>query len=237
MSVPPPSLADALAHTTQRLIAAGIPSARTESEWLLCHILSCSRTDLLVNTHRTLSSEHARILKAALVKRTARIPLQHILGETEFFSLPFYVSPAALIPRPETEILVETLANRLQSISNPYILDLCTGAGPIAVALAHTLPTAHLIATDLSQDALLLAQKNARHNLVHTRTAFLQANLLTPFATRPTFHAIAANPPYIPSSDLSTLQIEVRDHEPHLALDGGPDGLTTSRHMPGPRAA
>jgi release factor glutamine methyltransferase len=157
--------------------------------------------------------------------RRRRVPLQQILGRTEFYSLPFRITPHVLVPRPETEILVEALVDRLCSIRRPRILDVGTGSGAIAVSVAHAMAESRVTALDISADALAVAGDNARLNGVDARVTLLCGSLLAPLLYRPTFDAISANLPYIPSDQFSELQPEVRDHEPRLALDGGPGGL------------
>jgi len=227
MSSLPPSatFGDALAWATGVFGRAGISSPRTEAEWLLSGLFGTHRAGLYLSLKQRLISEQQQRLLEAVRRRCLRMPLQQILGETEFFSLSFEVTPSVLIPRPETEILVETLIERLKDRPAPHILDLGTGSGAIAVALAHTLPKSRVVATDLSKEALRVARTNAGIHRTETRIAFVQGNLFRPFPRRPIFHAIASNPPYIPSEELPYLQPEVANFEPRIALDGGADGL------------
>ena len=228
-SSPLPTTADVLATMECSLADAGVPDPRTDAEWLLAAVLKTSRSGIFVNPRRRLSPTQFQRLRDFVQKRRARVPLQHLLGETEFFSLPFHVGPDALIPRPETEILVESLVERLDSHTGPRILDVGTGAGPVAVALAHALPSSRLVATDVSPRALRLAARNACRNDVQHRIAFVCADLLAAFRTRCAFHAVVSNPPYVATRDLPTLQPEVRCFDPTRALDGGPDGLAFHR--------
>ncbi len=227
----PPLTSDVLANTERSLAEAGVPDPRADAEWLLASVLNTSRSGIYVNAQRPLTPVQYDRLRALVHERRSRVPLQHLLGETEFFSLPFYVGPDALIPRPETEILVETLIDRLDIHTGPTVLDVGTGAGPIAVALAHALPRSRLIASDISKKALRLAARNARRNAVRQRIAFVCADLLVAFRSRAVFHAIVSNPPYIASADLPGLQPEVRNFDPLLALDGGSDGLAFHRSI------
>ena len=227
----PPRTSDVLAKTERRLAEAGVPNPRADAEWLLASVLNTSRSGIYVNARHPLPPTRYDRLRALVQQRCSRVPLQHLLGETEFFSLPFYVGPDALIPRPETEILVESLVDRLVTHTGPRVLDVGTGAGPIAVALAHALPKSRLIATDVSPKALRLAVRNARRNAVRQRITFVCADLLASFQSRAVFHAIVSNPPYIASGDLSDLQPEVRNFDPPLALNGGPDGLAFHRSI------
>jgi len=224
-----PTTSDVLAVLTRSLADAGVPDPRTDVEWLLARVLKTSRSGIFTNPRRRLTPAQVERIRDFVQKRRARVPLQHLFGETEFFSLPFYVGPDALIPRPETEILVESLADRLDGYTEPRILDVGTGAGPVAVALAHALPASRLVATDVSRRALRLAARNACRNDVQHRIAFVCADLLAAFRSRSAFHAVVSNPPYVATRDLPALQPEVRCFDPPLALDGGPDGLDFHR--------
>jgi release factor glutamine methyltransferase len=161
-------------------------------------------------------------------RRLAGEPIQYITGETEFYGLPFHVAADVLIPRPETEHLVEKVIELAASLQSPRIVDVGTGSGAIAVALAHKFPNAQITAIDLSAPALAIAQENAKRNGVAIR--FLQGDLLTPVANEQ-FEIVVSNPPYVPDADRSTLSVEVRDHEPSLALFAGPDGLDIYRRL------
>ena len=202
-----------------------------EAEWLVSDLLGIDRTDLAFSRGRLLSLHQRRRLLASTNRRRRRVPLQQILGHTEFFSLPFRLSRHVLIPRPETEILVESLVDRVRALRRPRILDVGTGSGAIAVAAASTVPHSRVVALDVSVPALSIAKDNARLNGVEGRIAFLNGSLLSPFLRRPAFDALAANLPYIPSDRFDGLQPEVRDYEPRLALDGGPDGLRLYRSL------
>ncbi|MDE2998817.1 MAG: peptide chain release factor N(5)-glutamine methyltransferase [Gemmatimonadota bacterium] len=226
-----PTTTDTLAVLARSLADAGVPDPRADVEWLLAAVLKTSRSGLFANPRRRLTPAQYERLRYFVQERRARVPLQHLLGETEFFSLPFYVGPDALIPRPETEILVETLVDRLDANTEPRILDVGTGAGPVAVALAHSLPGSRLVATDVSPRALRLAVRNACRNDVRQRIAFVCADLLAAFRSRAMFHAVVSNPPYVATGDLPNLQPEVRCFDPPLALDGGPDGLAFHRSI------
>ena len=192
---------------------------------MLVGLFGIHRANLYLSLKHPLTSEQQQCLLKAVQRRCLRMPLQQILGETEFFSLSFVVTPSVLIPRPETEILVETLVERLKDHPASHILDLGTGSGAIAVSLAHTLPKSRIVATDLSIEALRVARTNAGIHKAEKRMAFVQGNLFCPFPRRQIFHAIASNPPYIPSEELPYLQPEVVTFEPRIALDGGADGL------------
>ena len=224
----PSSIPHLLTWARDTLIQAGVPSPRADAEWTLAHVLECSRSELL---HQPLTPAQNATFRNLIHRRANRIPLQHLLGNTEFYGLPFHTSPDALIPRPETETLIEVVLNQLKNCSKTRILDIGTGSGIIAITLSKTLPGAHVIATDISRKALHLASQNAHLNRVSDRIFFLQTDLLTPFAKPESFRAILSNPPYIPSEAIDALQPEVRDCDPHLALDGGRNGLDFYRKI------
>jgi release factor glutamine methyltransferase len=203
--------------------------ARRDAETLLLHHLGKNRAWLLVHFDDEFAGCRSIGYVALIERRVAGEPIQYITGETEFYGLPFHVTPDVLIPRPETEHLVEkglAIAGQISAsrTTTPKILDIGTGSGAIAVALAHHLPAAHIAATDLSASALDLARKNAERNAVADRIRFLEGDLLSPVAGE-SFDLIVSNPPYVPSTDRNTLSVEVRDHEPALALFAGADGL------------
>ncbi len=200
----------------------------TETELLLTSILNCSRAGLY-SGNVSLNVSQAEKLSRSVCLRSQGIPLQYILGETEFFGLNFKVNNSVLIPRPETEILVEEAIKaasgfRLQP-SGINILDLGTGSGCIAVSLAKFLREGQITAIDVSADAITLAKENARLNKVEAQINFIQSNLFSAICgLRTPFDLIVSNPPYIPGDDISGLQREVR-YEPRSALEGGKDGL------------
>ena len=212
--------------TKEFLAARGVENARLEAEWLLCAVTGLDRVGLYLNFEKPLATEELAAYRAMVARRGRREPLQHILGTQEFCGLEFEVTPAVLIPRHDTETLVNEALARLPGAHS--ILDIGTGSGCIAVALAHRLPGVSVTATDISEDALVVARRNAGRNGVAIE--FLQGSLLEPVAGRH-FDLIVSNPPYIPSSDIETLQPEVRDFDPRGALDGGEDGLDVYRAL------
>jgi len=213
------------------LIKADVPSPRADAEWTLAHVLECARSELHLRAHQPLTPVQNATYRNLIHRRANRIPLQHLLGNTEFYGLPFHTSPDALIPRPETETLIEVTLDQLNTCTNPRILDIGTGSGIIAITLCKALPESHVIATDISRKALRLASQNAHLNGIADRISFLQTDLLTPFAKPESFHAILSNPPYIPSNAIDALQPEVRNCDPRLALNGGCDGLDFYRKI------
>lgn len=209
-----------------------IPEPRLGAELLLAHVLGCKRIELYVQFERLLSAEERAAYRALIQRRAAREPVQYILGETEFMGLPFKVTPAALIPRPETERLVDRVYEHLRQNSHPTpsILDIGTGSGCIAVSLAKMLPEAQVWALDQSAAALELARENARRNEVSV--TFRESDIFDPALSFPEkFSLLVTNPPYIARADWESLEPEVRRFEPREALFGGEDGLDFYRRI------
>jgi release factor glutamine methyltransferase len=204
--------------------------ARRDAETLLLHLLRQNRAWLLTNLDAQASPESQSAFDKLIARRRSGEPIQYITGTAEFFGLPFAVSPHVLVPRPETEHLVEEVALLASAFKRPTIADIGTGSGAIAIALAHSLPDARIFATDLSPDALSIARTNAAQNHVSDRISFFEGDLLAPLAGN-TFSIIASNPPYIPLSDFQSLSVEVREFEPHAALFAGEDGLAIYRRL------
>lgn len=220
----------ALADAGQRLVAAGVADGAREADWLLAHVLDCSVGALRLQANGPLSREAAEAFSALVERRARREPIQYILGTEEFAGLTFRVTPAVLIPRYDTEVLVEQAVARLAGRGPVRVADIGTGSGAIAVAVAHRLPEAHVVAVDLSAEALAVAQQNAAANGVAQRVTFRQGDLLHPLGGE-VFDAILSNPPYIDAAEVGTLMPEVRDWEPHLALSPGADGLALYRRL------
>jgi release factor glutamine methyltransferase len=210
----------------------GVDNGRLDAELLLAEVLQLDRVGLYLNYDRPLQADELAAYRQLVARRSRREPLQYILGRAEFWSLSFKVGPAVLIPRPDTEALVEEALRRVKA--DGRILDVGTGSGAVAVALASELPAARLIGIDISEDALEVAAENARHNGVAERVDLQRIDL----ACLPAgpFDLIVANPPYIPTGELADLMPEVRDHEPALALAGGDDGLDCYRMLAGQMA-
>jgi len=197
-------------------------SARRDADVLLMHTLKKSRAWLMAHGDELLSDELFLSYTELLERRRRGEPIQYITGETEFYGLPFRVTPEVLIPRPETEHLVEKVIELAARFEQPRIVDVGTGSGAIAVALAHEWLSAVITAIDLSSSALAIARENAKRNEVDLR--FLDGDLLAPVAGE-CFEIVVSNPPYVPSGDRATLSVEVREYEPALALFAGDDGL------------
>lgn len=225
------TIQSALVEAVDLLRHAGVNEARMEATSLLMHVLSVDRAFLIAHPESELSDEQSNRFRKLLGRRAAREPLQYIVGQQEFFKLTFEVTPDVLIPRPETELVVEAaleLADRERSIS---ILDVGSGSGCIAISLLNELPKARAIATDISSNALEVAQRNAQRHNVSDRVKFIQADSLSQLSQREAFSLIVSNPPYIPTGDIAILQREVRENEPLTALASGIDGLDHIRAL------
>ncbi|MRR55975.1 MAG: peptide chain release factor N(5)-glutamine methyltransferase [Deltaproteobacteria bacterium] len=215
-----------LTWTRGYLAEKGVENSRLEAEWLLCEALGLDRVGLYVNFDKPLSDSELSTCRALVARRARREPLQYILGSQDFYGLDFEVSPGVLIPRHDTETLVEEAVKRCPA--GATILDIGVGSGCIAVALAKARTDARIHGVDLSAKALELARRNVDRHGVTVNLA--QGSLFEPFAGRK-FDLIVSNPPYIPTADLAGLQPEVRDYEPREALDGGADGLDYYRRI------
>jgi len=212
-----------------RLESAGVPSHALAAELLLMHALNRDRTWLYSHPEDEVSATTLEKFHAIVAERASGIPTQHLIGKQEFWGLDFEVTPAVLIPRPETEHVIEVTLDRLgaeRKNAPLQIADIGTGSGCIAIALAHEFPQAEIIATDFSCTALEVARCNAARNNVADRIRFIESNLFEALREgSPKFDVIVSNPPYIPLSEAPQLQREVRAHEPAIALFAGDDGL------------
>ena len=228
------TLRQALTLATQTLAASDHlrTNAHRDAELLLLHTLQIPRTTLLAHPTRELSAAEEPLYESLIQRRLKNEPIQYITGQQEFYGLPFKVTPAVLIPRPETEHLVESVLAEMKTHNHPLrIVDIGTGSGAIAIALAVHLPQSHITALDFSPEALAIARTNAETNNVATRITFLQSDLLSAITSEAPYDAIVSNPPYIPHADSPTLHPEVRDHEPHTALFAGDEGLDIYRRL------
>jgi len=221
-----------LAWTTERFAALS-SSPRLEAELLLAHGLGVDRLQLYLDFDKPLRADELRTYREAVRRRLAHEPVAYITGSREFWSRRFAVSPAVLVPRPETELLVEQavgwLRGRLATTPRPVVLDVGTGSGAIAVAVALELPEARVVAVDLSFAAVATARVNAATHGAPVQC--LCGDLLAPLVARPVFDLVLANLPYVLSGELAALSPEVRDWEPRHALDGGVDGLQVIRAL------
>ncbi|HWH78059.1 MAG TPA: peptide chain release factor N(5)-glutamine methyltransferase [Candidatus Binatus sp.] len=233
--LPHRSIRDAIIEAVRRLSNAGIDSARLDAEVLLAHVLKMSRGQLVVSRDSSLTEAQLAKYEWLLRRRIGREPIAYIIGSQEFWSLEFKVSSAVLIPRPETERLIEVALARVgkNGLALPInVADLGTGSGAIAITLATELPAARLVATDISATALAIAERNAASHGVEQRIDFLCGDLFASVADcAEKFDLIVGNPPYVESEVIATLAPEIRDWEPRGALDGGADGLDFYRRI------
>lgn len=202
-------------------VLSAVPDVSADDDWIWCEVLDIPRSELESQSH-VLLSQQKRALAYAKERATGK-PLWQIFGYADFYGYKIRIDENVLIPRPETEYLVEQAVAIARKSDAPRVLDLCTGSGCIAVAIGMQCDKAHLTAADISEQALQVAKENLAHYLPEDRWEIVQSDM---FAQLPdAYDIIVCNPPYIPHADIDTLQSEVRDHEPHLALDGGADGL------------
>ena len=225
-------------YAIEALKIAGIETPVLEAGVIICHVLNCDRAYLYAHDDRVLEAQELDKLEDLLQNRSQKVPLQYLLGEAEFMSLRFKVSPAVLIPRQDTEILVEKCIELIEvvgqdSAGRPEIkvLDMCTGSGCIAVSIAHYCPETRVTACDVSRAALEIAKANSELAGVQDRLDFRCGDLFEALDGEERFDLIASNPPYIETATVERLQTEVKEHEPHIALDGGADGLDFYRRI------
>jgi len=221
------TLREAIAAGAGRL--DGVDAGR-DAQLLLLHTLGIARTVLFTEPGRVLSEAESASYEAAIARRAKGEPVQYIAGQQEFYGLLLKVSPAVLIPRPETELLVEAVLGRLAADREVKIADVGTGSGAIAIALAYMLPTASVTAVDLSEAALAVARANAATHGVVERIRFLESDLLAAVADD-RFDVVVSNPPYVPEGDRESLERQVREFEPGMALFAGDDGMDVYKRL------
>ncbi len=224
------TIKSAMAEGAATLAGSGVEESRHDAALLLMHVLKRDRAFLIAHPEELLTGDQSEQFRSSISRRAAGEPLQYISGHQEFFKLDFEVTPDVLIPRPETELIVEVGLQVLKHEPEPHVADIGTGSGCIAISLLHELPRARAVATDLSPSALALARRNAERHQVIDRLRLIESDLFSAIGTAEPFHAIVSNPPYVPEKDLAGLQREVR-HEPRSALEGGPDGLSIIRRL------
>jgi release factor glutamine methyltransferase len=227
---------EAIQRSTEFLAKKGVDSPRLQTELLLAHLLKQPRMRLYLEFERVLTPAEVDGLREFIKRRGQREPLQHIVGSTSFCGFEIVVNRDVLIPRPETEVLAErgwTFLNQLSTLNAQpsTVLDFGTGSGCLAIALASKCPAAEVYAIDISPEALALARQNAARHGVAERIRFLQGDGFAAAPEGAQFDLIISNPPYIPSGEIALLQAEVRDYDPHRALDGGVDGLDYGRRL------
>ena len=228
-----PSAQKLLERGAHELANVGISDSKWEAERLLRHALGWTREFLLAHPGESVHAEASGHFFQLVERRKGREPLQYIIGEQEFWGMALRVTPAVLIPRPETEGLVEQTIVPLRD-RRAQVVDVGCGSGCIALALASELPDARIYATEISPAALAVARENASRHEKEKKVEFLQGNLLEPLVNKNlegTFDAIVTNPPYLTDSDMKSLEPEVRGYEPRLALEAGADGLSVVRRL------
>lgn len=222
-----------LAWTTGFLLDKGVESPRLAAEMLLAHVLETSRLKLYTDPDRPASPLECAAYRDLVERAAAHEPVQYLVGHAHFFSLTFDVDRRVLIPRPSTETLVEHVvqhARRTPGHTHPYIADIGTGSGAIAIALAKNMPDCRVVATDICPEALALAKRNAAKHGVADRVEFRMGRTYEPVTGGP-YHFIVSNPPYISDKEWAEVAPNVRDHEPVAALRGGVDGLDVLREL------
>jgi len=222
---------DSLQHAAKVLVNAGVTSADINAQWLMTHVLGCRRTELALKLSDPLSDEEQARWDEVVAKRIQRIPLQHIIGTVDFCGIELDVNEHVLIPRPETELLAEMAWVVAASMNQASVLDIGTGSGCLAIAVALNARKATVHALDISANALEVARANASRHGLKERITFHEADMREPPPVNGLIDLIVANPPYVPSRDIRDLEPEVRDHDPHLSLDGGEDGLDYYRSL------
>jgi release factor glutamine methyltransferase len=227
------TISETLKEASERLRAASAPNDLLDAQTLLAEAIGKDRTYLIINFNEQLPEDLLEKFRAMVERRAAGEPLQYITGHQEFFGLDFEVTPDVLIPRPETELIVEETIRIVQQdrIARPVIVDVGAGSGVIAVALARELGDARVIASDISEAALRVAHRNAARHGLETRVAFVASDLLDAFAEEGYANFILSNPPYVSEEEMASLQREVRDWEPRMALTDSNDGLSLYRRL------
>lgn len=224
------SIDSAIKEGAQLLFTAGVAESRRESARLIAHALRRDRTFIIAHGDEALDNKDFDTFQKLIARRASGEPLQYITGHQEFFKLIFEVTPDVLIPRPETELIVETALELLKNEPPALFADIGTGSGCIAISLLHELPDGRAIATDISAAALVIAQRNAERHGVGNRVALVESDLFSDLETVGPFQLIASNPPYVSESQLQALPREVR-LEPRRALAAGGDGLAMIKRL------
>ncbi len=226
-----PTIGSSWRAARDRFALAGIETASLDARLLAEAAFGCDAVGLAMRENDAADAEAHAHFEGLVARRLAREPVARILGEKAFFGLGFLLSAETLVPRPETELVVELALAALRDKPAPRLLDLGTGTGCIAVALVANLPSASAVATDLSADALATARVNAARHGVAGRIDFRYGDWFSPLGPFERFDVIVSNPPYVPHAEIAGLDLDVRAHDPHLALDGGPDGIDPYRVM------
>lgn len=220
-----------LTWTTDFLKRKGSESPRLDAEVMLAHVLEWQRVELYTHFNDEVGEIARGRFRDLVRRRSEGSPVAYLVGRKEFYSLPFEVSPAVLIPRPDSEFVVAEFLELAKPLESVRAVDVGTGSGCLAIASAFRKPGARFIAIDASESALAIARKNAERHGVADRIDFRLGDVLNPVLDEDPFDFVISNPPYIPTADIHALEVGVRDYEPHQALDGGPDGLDVVRRL------
>jgi release factor glutamine methyltransferase len=226
------NIGEALALCTAQLTEHDVPDARRHAALLVAFAIGCDKTFLIAHPEVRLTPHQTEVLSEITARRSTREPLQYIIGRQEFYGLEFEVTPDVLIPRPETEILVERAIAFLSRIETPNVCEIGVGSGCISISVLHELQKASAVAGDISENALAVSGRNAEKHGVTDRLELIVSDLFDSVPHK-AFDAILSNPPYVPEVDFDSLQTEVRDHEPAIALTSGTDGLTVIERLIG----
>ncbi|MEN6520943.1 MAG: peptide chain release factor N(5)-glutamine methyltransferase [Armatimonadota bacterium] len=227
------TIAQELASAMGTLAQEGVETSQLDAEVLMAHVIGSQRVYVITHQERALTDDELCRYRDFAARRAKREPLSYITGEKEFWGLSFDVTPAVLVPRPETETLIETALPTLRDRENPLIADIGAGSGIIAISLAVELPDAVVYATEISPEAVKVARRNAIKHQVEVRIDILEGDLLDPLPeeVKGKLDAVVSNPPYIPSEEIYHLQPEITNYEPRGALDGGEDGMDYHRKI------
>jgi release factor glutamine methyltransferase len=224
------SIANAVIEGAQRLGDAAVPEARRHAGSLLAHVLGRDRSFLTAHADEAVTEEELESFRVLIKRRGGGEPMQYITEHQEFFKLDFEVTPAVLIPRPETELIVEAGLELLRNDPKPHLADIGTGSGCLAISMLHEMSAARAVATDVSPPALEVARRNAERHGVLDRLELLESDCFSALDVFGSFSLIVSNPPYVSDDELKSLQREV-NYEPREALAGGPDGLSVIRRL------
>jgi release factor glutamine methyltransferase len=226
------SIAQLILDAASVLRKSGVPESRLDAGALLAHVLQCDRTFIISHADDLISESLIDEFQGLVNRRSQGEPLQYITGHQEFFGLDFEVSDAVLIPRPETELLVETAIELLRNIDGPALIcDVGTGSGCVAISLLHQVELARAMAIDVSEQALEVAKKNARKHNIIDRMSFVLSDCLEAIVSGSLFDLVVSNPPYVAEAAMAGLQREVREFEPRISLTPGGDGLSLIKRL------
>lgn len=222
---------DLLNWTTKHFHAKGIESAAGDARLLLAHVFGCRPIEVLARYDDEPTDAERKRYRELIQRRAEGCPVAYLVGSKDFYLLTFEVTPAVLIPRPDTETLVQTAIEHLKGVPDARVLDLGTGSGCVAVSVAHAVKSAAVTAVDISPDAAEVARRNVSRHRLSDRVTVLTGDLFDPLPAGTRYDLILSNPPYIPVSEIDGLDAGVKDYEPRMALDGGPDGLSYYRRI------